>query len=50
MKELVEKGINFINGGKEYVRREKLQARKERKVQERRDKEKKIKGKFFFLD
>jgi len=46
MKELVEKGRNFINGEKEYVRREKefrekLQALRERKIQERREREKK---------
>jgi len=46
MKELVEKGRNFINGEKEYVRREKefrekLQALKERKINERREREKK---------
>jgi len=39
MKELVEKGRKFINGGKEYVRREKLQDLKERKIHERRERE-----------
>ena len=37
MKELVEKGRNFVNGEKEF--QEKLQALKERKMQERKERE-----------
>jgi len=44
MNELVEKGRNFINGENKYVRekefREKLQALRERKIQEKKKREK----------